>query len=361
MTEKSIPAFLSVENLSKNFGSFEAIKDISIEIEEGEFACFLGPSGCGKTTLLRCIAGLEKQSSGSITQKEIEISLLPPSARDFGIVFQSYALFPNLTVFSNISYGLINHKWGKDKITSRVNELLDLVGLKSHMAKYPGQLSGGEQQRVALARALATSPGLLLLDEPLSALDAKVRVYLRKQIKDLHRKLGITTIMVTHDQEEAQSMADRIFVMKDGKIIQSGSPKEIYEKANSSFIADFIGITNFIDARVLKKNKVACHAFEVNCDTEDLNLDHPVRLAIRPESIKINHTVSDVENCIGAVIMENEFLGPFQRIYVESTSLSNELLMIDVASNSFTEMDLTPGTQIHIALPPDQIRVYLRD
>lgn len=361
MTEKSLPTFLSVENLSKNFGSFKAIQNISIEIEEGEFACFLGPSGCGKTTLLRCIAGLEKQSSGTITQKEIEISLLPPSARDFGIVFQSYALFPNLTVFSNISYGLINHKWGKDKITSRVNELLDLVDLKSHMAKYPGQLSGGEQQRVALARALATSPGLLLLDEPLSALDAKVRIYLRKQIKDLHRKLGITTIMVTHDQEEAQSMADRIFVMKDGEIIQSGSPKEIYENANSPFIADFIGITNFIDARVVKKNKVACHAFEVNCNTEDLNLDLPVRLAIRPESINLNHAVSGVENCVGAVIMENEFLGSFQRIYVESTSLSNELLMIDVASNSFTEMDLTPGTQIHIALPPDQIRVYLRD
>ncbi len=358
MTEKSLPIFLSIENLSKNFGSFKAIQDISIEIEEGEFVCFLGPSGCGKTTLLRCIAGLETQSSGTITQKEIEISLLPPSARDFGIVFQSYALFPNLTVFSNISYGLINHKWGKDKITSRVNELLDLVGLKPHMAKYPGQLSGGEQQRVALARALATSPGLLLLDEPLSALDAKVRIYLRKQIKDLHRKLGITTIMVTHDQEEAQSMADRIFVMKDGEIIQSGSPKEIYENANSPFIADFIGITNFIDARVLKKNKVACHAFEVNCNTEDLNLDLPVRLAIRPESINLNHAVSGVENCVGAVIIENEFLGSFQRIYVESTSLSNELLMIDVASNSFTEMDLTPGSQIHIALPPDQIRVY---
>ena len=211
---------------------------------------------------------------------------------------------------------------------------------------------------MALARALATSPGLLLLDEPLSALDAKVRIYLRKQIKDLHRKLGITTIMVTHDQEEAQSMADRIFVMKDGEIIQSGSPKEIYENANSPFIADFIGITNFIDARVVKKNKVACHAFEVNCNTEDLNLDLPVRLAIRPESINLNHAVSGVENCVGAVIMENEFLGSFQRIYVESTSLSNELLMIDVASNSFTEMDLTPGSQIHIALPPDQIRVY---
>lgn len=358
MSAKPQSIFLSVENLSKYFGSFRAIHDISIEIEEGEFACFLGPSGCGKTTLLRCIAGLETQSSGTITQKNVEISKLPPSARDFGIVFQSYALFPNLTVFSNISYGLINHKWGKDRINSRVNELLDLVGLKSHSTKYPGQLSGGEQQRVALVRALATSPGLLLLDEPLSALDAKVRLYLRKQIKDLHRKLGITTIMVTHDQGEAQSMADRIFVMKDGEIIQSGSPKEIYKKANSPFIADFIGITNFIEARVVAKNKVSCNDFEVGCNTEDMNTDLPVRLAIRPECISLNHATSDSENSIDAVIVENEFLGSFQRIYVESTLLSNELLMIDVTSTSLTEMDLTPGSQISITLPPDQIRVY---
>ena len=185
MSEKSIPTFLSVEKLSKNFGSFEAIQDISIEIEEGEFACFLGPSGCGKTTLLRCIAGLEKQSSGSITQKEIEISMLPPSARDFGIVFQSYALFPNLTVFSNISYGLINHKWGKDKINSRVNELLDLVGLKSHSTKYPGQLSGGEQQRVALARALVVRPDVLFADEPTGALDRKSGQFILDLILDL--------------------------------------------------------------------------------------------------------------------------------------------------------------------------------
>ena len=227
-------AYLEVKNLSKFFGTFQAIKDINIEINEGEFVCFLGPSGCGKTTLLRCIAGLETQSLGSIIQKQKDISIEPPSNRDFGIVFQSYALFPNLSVFSNISYGLINNKWKKDDIKKRVNELLELVNLQEHTSKYPSQLSGGEQQRVALARALAISPGLLLLDEPLSALDAKVRVFLRKQIRDLQRKLGVTTIMVTHDQEEAQTMADRIFVMKDGEIIQSGTPTEIYNKPSIS-------------------------------------------------------------------------------------------------------------------------------
>ena len=170
-------SYLEVTNLSKSFGTFEAIKNIDINIKEGEFVCFLGPSGCGKTTLLRCIAGLETQSAGSVIQKNINISNEPPSNRDFGIVFQSYALFPNLSVFSNISYGLINNKWKKADIKNRVDELLNLVNLTEHASKYPSQLSGGEQQRVALARALATSPGLLLLDEPLSALDAKVRVF----------------------------------------------------------------------------------------------------------------------------------------------------------------------------------------
>ena len=188
MLEKN-NSYLEVANLSKSFGTFEAIKNISISIEEGEFVCFLGPSGCGKTTLLRCIAGLETQSTGSVFQKNKDISNLPPSNRDFGIVFQSYALFPNLSVFSNISYGLINNKWKKADVKNRVDELLNLVNLIEHSSKYPSQLSGGEQQRVALARALATSPGLLLLDEPLSALDLKVRIFLRKQIRDLQLSL----------------------------------------------------------------------------------------------------------------------------------------------------------------------------
>ena len=350
--------YLSVNDLCKHFGAFQALKNISIEINEGEFACFLGPSGCGKTTLLRCIAGLETQSSGSISQKEIEISSLPPSARDFGIVFQSYALFPNLTVFSNISYGLINNKWRKDEIKSRVEHLLDLVGLKSHAGKYPSQLSGGEQQRVALARALATSPGLLLLDEPLSALDAKVRLYLRKQIKDLHRKLGITTIMVTHDQEEAQSMADRIFVMKDGEIIQSGTPREIYEKANSPFIADFIGITNFIDASVVNQDKVFCKDIQLECNTTGIAEERSVKIAIRPESILLSQKKSNEQNCIQGTIKENEFLGSFQRLYVESPSLSEELLMIDIANTSQTNFDLNQGSMIYFIFPPDQIKVY---
>jgi iron(III) transport system ATP-binding protein len=192
--------YLRIRGLTKKFGDFAALKDVSLDVYEGEFFCFLGPSGCGKTTLLRCIAGLDVQTRGQVIQNGVDISTLPPTERDFGIVFQSYALFPNLTVYKNLSYGLENRRMKRADIRKRVDELLDLVGLEGEGPKYPAQLSGGQQQRVALARALATWPGLLLLDEPLSALDAKVRVHLRYEVRQLQRRLGITTIMVTHDQ-----------------------------------------------------------------------------------------------------------------------------------------------------------------
>ena len=350
-------SYLEVKKLSKSFGLFEAIKNISINIDEGEFVCFLGPSGCGKTTLLRCIAGLEIQSTGSVFQKNKDISNLPPSNRDFGIVFQSYALFPNLTVFSNIGYGLINNKWKKEDIKKRVDELLDLVNLTDHAKKFPSQLSGGEQQRVALARALATSPGLLLLDEPLSALDAKVRVFLRKQIRDLQRKLGVTTIMVTHDQEEAQTMADRIFVMKDGEIIQSGTPNEIYTKANSPFIASFIGSMNFIPAVISNSNKVKCNNVEINCNTVNFKENESVQIAIRPEDIQIKKENSD-DNILSAKIKEIEFLGSFQRVYFESKNVSENLIMVDVPSSNVRKNKLNVNQEINLYFSKEDIRVY---
>ena len=214
--------YLVATSLTKFFGTYRALSDITFSLARGEFVCFLGPSGCGKTTLLRCIAGLETQTEGGIHIDGRDISWLPPSQRDFGIVFQSYALFPNITVAANVGFGLVNQRLGRDAVQQRVDELLGLVDLSGHAAKYPAQLSGGEQQRVALARALAPSPGLLLLDEPLSALDAKVRARLRREIREIHDRLGVTTIMVTHDQEEAQTMADRIFVLNAGRIEQMG-------------------------------------------------------------------------------------------------------------------------------------------
>ena len=357
MTEQKNNTYLAVNNLSKSFGNFEAIKNIAIDIKEGEFVCFLGPSGCGKTTLLRCIAGLETQTSGSVIQKDIDISHEPPSNRDFGIVFQSYALFPNLSVFSNISYGLINNKWKKDDIKKRVDELLDLVNLTEHASKYPSQLSGGEQQRVALARALATSPGLLLLDEPLSALDAKVRVFLRKQIRDLQRKLGVTTIMVTHDQEEAQTMADRIFVMNEGEIIQSGTPSEIYTKANSPFIASFIGSMNFIPATIDSSKKVKCNNIEINCDTSSFTENDSVQLAVRPEEIYFKQENQD-DNVISATIKEIEFLGSFQRVYFEAKSFSNELIIVDVPSANARKIKLIIDEEINLYFSKQDARIY---
>lgn len=359
-------SYLQIKELSKSFGSFHAVRNISIDIHEGEFICFLGPSGCGKTTLLRCIAGLEIQTSGTIVQNDVDISLLPPSSREFGIVFQSYALFPNLSVFSNIAYGLINQKWTKDDIKNRVDELLLMVGLTNHASKYPGQLSGGEQQRVALARAITTSPGLLLLDEPLSALDAKVRVYLRKQIKDLHRKLGVTTIMVTHDQEEAQSMADRIFVMKDGEVIQVGTPKEIYTSANSPFIADFIGIMNFLSGTVVDSHTVQCNNIKITCDTQSYQSGQKVKLAIRPESIVFQKTQQTADkvapsNNINAIIDEIEFLGSFQRVYLEAEALTHELIMVDIPSTAARSLELQDSTNITIQFPAEEIRVYADD
>ena len=356
MLEKN-NSYLEVANLSKSFGTFEAIKNISISIEEGEFVCFLGPSGCGKTTLLRCIAGLEIQSTGSVFQKNKDISNLPPSNRDFGIVFQSYALFPNLSVFSNISYGLINNKWKKADVKNRVDELLNLVNLIEHSSKYPSQLSGGEQQRVALARALATSPGLLLLDEPLSALDLKVRIFLRKQIRDLQRKLGVTTIMVTHDQEEAQTMADRIFVMKDGEIIQSGTPSEIYTKANSPFIAAFIGSMNFIPAVISNSKKVRCKSVEFNCDTSNFKENESVQLAIRPEDIQFKQENSD-DNILSAKIKEIDFLGSYQRVYLESKSLTDDLIIVDVPSSNARKIKLTVHTEMDLFFSKEDARIY---
>jgi iron(III) transport system ATP-binding protein len=350
-------AYLQIRNVVKKFGQFTALEDISLDVMEGEFVCFLGPSGCGKTTLLRAIAGLDIQTSGSIIQGGRNISALPPSERDFGIVFQSYALFPNLTVKRNVAYGLENRKLPTDQIRNRVKELLELVGLPEQGDKYPAQLSGGQQQRVALARAMATSPGLLLLDEPLSALDAKVRTHLRSEIKDLQRRLGVTTIMVTHDQEEALTMADRIVVMDHGVIEQVGTPEDIYGKPATAFVADFIGTMNFVAGKVESKDHVRVGDVLLRCDVGARDVGAAVSVAIRPEDINAQDISEGDENVIDAEIEHLEFLGSFYRAGLGGP-LSEHEVFADFSINLVRRKGVKVGSHLPVRLPPELIQVY---
>jgi len=348
--------YLCIEGVTKMFGEFAALKDVTLDVASGEFVCFLGPSGCGKTTLLRIVAGLERQTHGRIVQAGRDVSSLPATHRDFGIVFQSYALFPNLTVQANVAYGLENRGMKRAEIKARVDELLATVGLSDQEAKYPAQLSGGQQQRVALARALAPSPGLLLLDEPLSALDAKVRGRLRREIKQLQRELGVTTIMVTHDQEEALTMADRIVVMNDGMIEQIGTPEEIYRQPASAFVADFIGKMNLVPAVVVGQDEVRIGEHGLTCPTDQRGVGQSVVLAIRPEDLIVE---GGEGGNIVAIVGDVEFLGSFQRLEVSGGDLAETTtLSVDMPAQGGGRTGPMVGEPIRLNLPADRVRVF---
>jgi len=285
------------------------------------------------------------------------VSQLPPSERDFGIVFQSYALFPNLTVAANVGYGLVNRRMSRADIARRVTELLDTVGLADQARKYPVQLSGGQQQRVALARALATSPSLLLLDEPLSALDARVRVRLRDELKSLQRRLGLTTIMVTHDQEEAMGLADRIVVMSKGVIEQVGRPAEVYACPRSAFVADFVGTMNFIPGKVAGTRRLSLGALDV--DTERviaLPVGAEVSAAIRPEELKLGDAAG--ANAFRAHVRGIGFHGGYCRITLVLELSPSVELAADLPAQGLRSMTITAGQSIDVALPPEHIHVF---
>ncbi len=353
--------YLRIKNLTKKFGDFTALYEVSLSIAEGEFVCFLGPSGCGKTTLLRAIAGLDIQTSGQLWQAGRNISNLPASERDFGIVFQSYALFPNLKIAKNVAYGLENKKLKRAKVKARVDELLELVGLSEQRDKYPAQLSGGQQQRVALARALATSPGLLLLDEPLSALDAKVRAYLRHEIKTLQRRLNVTTIMVTHDQEEALTMADRIVLINEGIIEQIGSPTSMYREPETLFVADFIGFMNQVPCTTLAPQSVEIGGLEIACQPHLLGKNAKAVLTIRPEDIVPlpgKSKTPDMQNIFRASIEYMEFLGAFWRAELGVAGFGTNTLQADFSINAVQRIGLASGKNIIIELPSDRVGIF---
>jgi len=351
-----------VEGVIKRFGAFTALESISLAVEQGRLVCFLGPSGCGKTTLLRVIAGLEAQDAGRIEIAGRDVSRLPPSRRDFGIVFQSYALFPNLTVAQNVGYGLVNRRKSRKEIKARVAELLALVGLPEQGTKYPVQLSGGQQQRIALARALASSPSLLLLDEPLSALDARVRVRLRDEIKALQRRLGITTIMVTHDQEEALAMADRIVVMNRGRVEQVGSPADIYARPGTAFVADFVGTMNMFEAEIVEPGRVRVGPLELACEGLGRRpIGQRVALGLRPEEVRIRGVGAGSPNAVPVVVELLDFLGAFCRATLRPTAAPELTMRSDFSANAMRDLGIKEGQTLTIGLPPESLRVFDAD
>jgi putative spermidine/putrescine transport system ATP-binding protein len=323
-------AFLEISNIQKRFGEHTAVHDFSISIEKGEFITFLGPSGCGKTTILRMLAGFEAPSVGSIVFDGRDVTHVPTNQRNVGMVFQSYALFPNMTVAENIGFGLKVANAGKAEIDARVREMLKLIKLDALADRYPWQMSGGQQQRVALARALANKPKVLLLDEPLSALDAKIRISLREEIRELQRELNITTVFVTHDQEEALSISDRIVVLNEGRVEQIGAPSSIYNFPRTRFVASFIGTLNQLSGEVVDtargEIRVGTQTLVTSNPLDDLRNGQTCTLAIRPEAITLDSAGAS-KNTVQTVVDEVSFLGSIVRI---RTHLGAEVLSMDV-------------------------------
>jgi len=352
------PPAVALEGVAKRFGAVVALRGVSLSVADGEFVCFLGPSGCGKTTLLRIIAGLEPQSVGVVRMAGRDVSRLPPRQRNYGIVFQSYALFPNLTVARNVAYGIEQRKLGRAGVEARVDELLELVHLRAHKQRYPAQLSGGEQQRVALARALAPSPALLLLDEPLSALDARVRLALRLEMKALQRRLGITTIMVTHDQEEALTMADRIVVMNHGVVEQIGTPAAIYSEPASLFVARFVGHMNLWPAVAADAGRARIGPLTLRHRPAAVPAGQPLTLGIRPEEVRVGAAVRADDNRLSARVTSVQFQGAFTRLTLAGVGEPALALACDVAATALADLGVKEGAEVSVQLPAEALRGF---
>ena len=334
-------SYVEINKLSKRFGDVTVFEDIQFTIEKGEFITLLGPSGCGKSTLLRTLAGLDKVNDGEIWVDGVDITATQPQNREIGMVFQSYALFPNMTVEDNVAFGLKMKGISKKEAQQDIQKMLDLVELNGKEKFYPHELSGGQRQRVALARALIVKPRILLLDEPLSALDAKIRKNLRQQILDIQKELNLTTIFVTHDQEEAMLMSDRIFLMNQGEIVQQGKPEDIYTKPANEFVAGFMGHYNLIEAETAK------HWFDI---------DTTSKVAIRPESIYIKEAGRQYANHISspksAIVVSHQLLGNVIRYHLK---VESEELTVDLLNRS-SERLMSKGSEIELLFNLNEIQ-----
>jgi spermidine/putrescine ABC transporter ATP-binding subunit len=354
-------ALIEVRNLFKRFKKVVAVNHIHLDVQQGEILTLLGPSGCGKTTTLRCIAGLERPEEGDILidgKSMISGGFVQPSKRGIGMVFQNYAVWPHMRVFNNIVYGLKLQEISRQSIRQRAKEVLELVGLSGLENRYPGQLSGGQQQRVALARALIRNPKVLLLDEPLSNLDAKLREKMRFEIKSLVRRMGITSVYVTHDQAEAMVISDRISVMNGGNIIQIGTPEEIYKKPADRFVADFIGTTNFIAgeiSEVIEERGLAYvqtdFGMKVLCTitNADMTSQHrKVNISIRPEDIEVfTEPPKDKDNLFKGTIMHRAYLGNFLYFFV---NIDRTMMRVQAPY----DMKLKEGEELFLYLNPEK-------
>jgi spermidine/putrescine transport system ATP-binding protein len=348
---------IQLVSLTKRFVEL-AVDDIDLTVPSGEFFSLLGPSGCGKTTTLRLIAGFEQPTSGRVLLDDVDVTMVPPNKRNVNTVFQSYALFPFLTVFDNVAFGLRNRKLDKKELQSRVHEAIELVHMGAFAKRRPGQLSGGQQQRVALARALVLNPAVLLLDEPLGALDAKLRRSLKVELKALQERVGITFLYVTHDQEEALTMSDRVAVMRNGKIVQIGDPHEIYEEPTDTYVADFLGVSNLMQVEVVERQAAQCQvrlgesALTVEQGTaDDLGKAYCV---IRPERVRIEPFGSPGPNRVPAMVERLIYVGSATQVMLR---LAPGELLQALVQNDGSHTRLAQGTPVHTFLAPDALRV----
>ena len=348
---------IQLKDIVKRFGTLEAVSHVSLEIRDGELFTLLGPSGCGKTTILRLIGGFHKPDNGEIYFDGKPVSSIPPYERNIGMVFQNYALWPHMTISNNITYGLKLKKIPKAEIAEKVSNVLKLVNLSGLENRYPGQLSGGQQQRVALARALVLNPDVLLLDEPLSNLDAKIRVQVRAEIRKLQKELGITTIYVTHDQEEALTLSDRIAVINLGKLMQIGTPRDLYDRPNNPFVADFIGINNLIPGDVKEVNPVEKRmTVQTNAGPLICFSDEPFKrgdhctISVRPETALISQSENRQKefNCIAGTVSFAYYIGNTIRYDVEIDS--GMLFKVDI-QNPIEHKPFSMGEKVYVSFP----------